>query len=403
MINRPLYINKIRPFINETELVKIITGIRRSGKSVFLELIQDELRQQGVSSEQIISLNFEDFAFNSLKAAKPLHDYLKEKVSAINKRCYIFLDEIQEVENWEGAVNSLRVNSDVDIYVTGSNAKLLASEFSTYLAGRYITLQIFPLSFQEICQNNESKKSLKDQFMDYLITGGMPLIIQSHFDSQTRKQYLEDLFTAVVIKDIVKQNKIRDVDMLERLIKYVIANMGKTFSAASISKFFKAEKRTISVETILNYLKYCEEAYLLIAIHRYDVPGKRQLQVDDKFYIADHGLRESIYGNNLRDIELLLENIVALELLRRGYQLNIGRVGNKEIDFIAIKADKKSYFQISYLMETEQTREREFGVYREVQDNFPKYVISMDEVDFSHDGIQHLPIWKFLLLEEAKF
>lgn len=401
MIKRPLYIEKIRPFIDKVELVKIITGIRRSGKSVLLKLIQDELLEQDIKAEQIITINFEDFTFNQLKDAQALHDYIKQEIEKIGKRCYLFLDEIQEVENWEGAINSLRVNSDVDIYVTGSNAKLLASEFSTYLGGRYITVQVYPLSFQEIVVSQANNNSLRVQFMNYLETGGMPMIIQAQFDSQSRKQYLEDLFTAVVIKDIVKRNKVRDVDMLERLIKYVIANMGKTFSANSISKFFKSEQRSITAETVLNYLKYCEEAYLLIPLRRYDVPSKRMLQVDDKFYIADHGIRETIYGNNLRDIELSLENIVALELLRRGYDLKIGKIENKEIDFIASNNNQLCYFQVSYLMETEETREREFGVYREVPDNFPKYVISMDEVDFSQDGVRHLTIWNFLLSDEA--
>lgn len=246
----------------------------------------------------------------------------------------MFLDEIQEVENWEAAINSLRVNSDVDIYITGSNAKLLVSEFSTYLGGRYMTMQVFPLSFMEIIQSKTKITSEKDEFLKYVESGGMPLVINRDFDEASRKQYLEDLFTAVIIKDIVKRNKIREVDSLERLIRYVIVNMGKTFSATSISKLFKSEKRTVSHETILNYLKFCQEAYLLYPLERYDVPGKRVLQVDDKYYIVDHGLRETIYGNNMRDIELTLENIVAIECLRRGYSLTVGRIGEREIDFL---------------------------------------------------------------------
>lgn len=400
MLKRPLYLNKIKPFINEVELVKIITGVRRSGKSVLLGLIQEKLHEMGVSPQQILSYNFEDFSFASLKTAQALHDHIKQEIEKVGHRCYLFLDEIQEVENWEGAINSLRVNSDVDIYVTGSNSRLLSSEFSTYLGGRYVSIQVYPLSFKEIVEGTRSSKSLREQFMDYLQTGGMPQVIRSHFDELSRKQYLEDLFSAIVVKDIVKRNRVRDVDMLERLIKYVIANMGKTFSASSISKFFKAEKRALSPDTAMNYLKYCEEAYLLMPISRYDVPSKRLLQIDDKFYLMDHGLRETIYGNNIRDIELTLENIVAVELKRRGYQLKIGRIGKKEIDFIAEKSDKKLYFQVCYLLETKETQEREFGVYQEIPDNFPKYVISMDDRDFEQDGVKHMKIWDFLMHDE---
>jgi len=400
MIARPLYIEQLQPFLNETELVKIITGIRRSGKSVMLELIKQALITQGISPESFISINFEDFTYNYLRDAQTLHDYLKAEIDQKEGRCYLFLDEIQEVENWEGAINSLRVNSDVDIYVTGSNAKLLVSEFSTYLGGRYIAIQMFPFSFKEIISSKQSVTNIKESFLDYVESGGMPFVISRQFDKESRKQYLGDLFTAVVIKDIVKRNRIRDVDMLERLIKFVVANMGKTFSANSISKFFKAEKRHISAETVLNYLKYCQDAYLLYPLARFDVPSKRMLQIDDKFYIVDHGLRETVYGNNLRDIELSLENIICIECLRRGYTLKIGRVGTKEIDFICEKGKEKIYLQVSYLMETEKTREREFGVYNEVKDHFPKYVITMDEVDFSQNGIKHVKIWDFLLHDD---
>ena len=397
MILRPLYISKVRPFINETELVKILTGIRRSGKSVMLQLIQRELLQQGVMADHFITINFEDFSYNHLRDPQAVHDHIKAEIDKKSGRHYLFLDEIQEVENWESVINSLRVHSDVDIYVTGSNAKLLVSEFSTYLSGRFMTLQIFPLSFKEMISAKEMPIHPKQAFLEYVENGGMPFIIHREFDKESRKQYLEDLFTAVIIKDIVKRHKIRDVDMLERLIKYVVAHMGKTFSASSIAKFFKSEKRTISAETVLNYLKFCQDAYLLYPIARFDVPSKRMLQVDDKFYIVDHGLREAIYGNNLRDIELTLENIVCIECLRRGYHLSIGRVNEHEIDFICEKGKDRIYIQVSYLMENESTRVREFSVFSKIQDNFPKYVVTMDEIDFSQNGIKHVKVWDFLL------
>jgi len=277
---------------------------------------------------------------------------------------------------------------------------MLAGEYATLLAGRYIEIQMYPFSFQEFCiAIRENTPGISDQevFRLYLKQGGMPFLASLGLNEMDAKQYLRDIYTSVVIKDIMKRNSFRDVDLLERIIIYVMANVGKTFSATSISKFFKCESRIVAPETILNYLKGCEEAYLFGKISRLDVPGKRMLQINEKYYIADHGLREAVYGNNERDIELVLENMVCLELMRRGYDVSVGRVGDKEIDFVGNRGDERLYIQVCYLLASEETISREFGVYYEVSDNYPKYVVSLDELDMSRDGIQHKNIRDFLL------
>jgi len=324
-------------------------------------------------------------------------------MDAMEGRAYLFLDELQEVVGWETCINSLRVNSDADIYITGSNSKMLAGEYATMLAGRYVQIQIHPFSFREYCTAaREKNAALSDVelFRQYLKQGGMPFPVNVGLSESDGKQYLRDLYASVVVKDIVKRNKIRDVDLLERIIAYVMANTGKTFSATSLSKFFRSEKRTVAPETILNYLKGCEDAYLFGKINRLDVPGKKMLQVNEKYYVADHGLREAIFGSNERDIELILENMVCLELWRRGYLVSVGRVGEKEIDFVAVRGDERVYVQVCYLLASQATIEREFGVYYGIADNFPKYVVSMDDLDLSRDGIRHQNIREFLLAED---
>ncbi|MCL2139177.1 MAG: ATP-binding protein [Treponema sp.] len=386
--------------MNQPELVKIITGIRRSGKSVMLELIQAELLANGIPKNRILSYNFEDMDIQNLKDPLILHKHLKTKINAIKGRAYLFLDELQEVHNWEACINSLRVKTDTDIYITGSNAKMLAGEYATLLAGRYIEIRIFPFSFMEFCTAIRGKKprlSYRELFMLYLKQGGMPFISNMGLNESDVKQYLRDIYASVVIKDIMKRNFFRDVDLLERIIIYVMANIGKTFSATSISKFFKSEKRIIAPETILNYLRACEEAYLFVKIKRFDIPGKQMLKINEKYYAADHGFREAVHGYNERDIELMMENMVCMELLRRGYTVNIGRIGGREIDFIGKRAEECVYIQVCYLLASKETIEREFGAYYHINDNFPKYVVSMDELNLSRDGIHHKNIRNFLI------
>ena len=396
MIQREYYMKQIRPFIN-TDLIKVLTGIRRSGKSVMLQLIQEELLSQQVRPDQMISLNFEDLANLPLCQPMALYHWIADKAAAIKGKIYIFLDEIQEVTNWERVINSLRVAFDVDIYLTGSNAKLLSGELSTYLAGRYVQFVIYPFSYQEFILANQLDDT-PQAFQKYLLFGGMPFLMNLHFQEGPSRQYLQDMYNSVILKDIVQRNNLRDVDLLERIIGYALSSIGHVFSASNITKYLKSEHRKVSNDTVLNYLNACTTAYLFYKIPRQDLLGKKLLSINEKYYVVDHGLREAVYGHNARDIDQILENIVCLELLRRGYTVTIGKTGNFEVDFIAEKGNRKCYVQVTYLLASPETIEREFRVYKDIKDNYPKYVVSMDELDFSQDGIQHYNIRKFLRL-----
>jgi len=402
MIKRELYMKRIRPFIG-SDLIKVMTGIRRCGKSVMLELIKQELIESGVNPIQFISINFEDLSYSHLQTAKSLHDEITNRAKDIDGKVYLFFDEIQEVKDWEKCINSFRVSLDCDIYITGSNAKLLSGELATYLGGRYVEFVIYPFSFGEFIELYRPINpdvSIQQCFQKYLITGGMPYLANIRYADEPSKQYLHDLFNSVQLKDIVKRNKIRDVDLLERIIAYVIANVGTTFSARSLTKFLKSEQRTVAPETILNYIKYCCDAYLFYQVKRVDLQGKQILSTNEKYYIADHGIREAVFGGNMRDINLILENIVYLELLRRGYKVTVGKTGEKEIDFVCDKRSDKLYVQVTYLLASEDTIKREFGAYDTIRDNFPKYVVSLDEFDMSRNGIKHQNIRDFLLAEK---
>ncbi len=402
MIKRELYMKRIRPFIG-SDLIKVMTGIRRCGKSVMLELIKQELIESGVNPIQFISINFEDLSYSHLQTAKSLHDEITNRAKDIDGKVYLFFDEIQEVKDWEKCINSFRVSLDCDIYITGSNAKLLSGELATYLGGRYVEFVIYPFSFGEFIELYRPINpdvSIQQCFQKYLITGGMPYLANIRYADEPSKQYLHDLFNSVQLKDIVKRNKIRDVDLLERIIAYVIANVGTTFSARSLTKFLKSEQRTVAPETTLNYIKYCCDAYLFYQVKRVDLQGKQILSTNEKYYIADHGIREAVFGGNMRDINLILENIVYLELLRRGYKVTVGKTGEKEIDFVCDKRGDKLYVQVTYLLASEDTIKREFGAYDTIRDNFPKYVVSLDEFDMSRNGIKHQNIRDFLLAEE---
>lgn len=401
MIKRETYLRRIRPFIGG-DLVKVMTGMRRSGKSVMLELIKEELVSQGVDPRQFITLNFEDMRYTHLLTAQALHDEILQRKEGMHGKVYLFFDEIQEVDGWEKCINSFRVEFDCDIYITGSNAKLLSGELATYLGGRYVEFVIYPFSFAEflaLYRTVYPETSPAQGFQAYLLRGGMPYLANLRFEEAPCRQYLTDVFNSVQLKDIVKRNKIRDVDLLERIIAYVMANVGTTFSATAISKFLKNEHRTVSPETVLNYLRACADAYLFYQVKRQDVQGKQILASQEKYYIADHGVREAVFGGNLRDINLILENIVFLELLRRGYTVTVGKSGALEVDFIAEQRGERVYIQVCYLLAAPETVQREFGVYDTIPDNFPKYVVSMDELDLSRNGIHHKNIRDFLLME----
>lgn len=402
MIKRESYMKRIRPFIG-TDLVKVVTGIRRSGKSVMLELVKQEIAESGESPSRFISINFEDMGYAHLQTAKALHDEITRRAEEIGGKVYLFFDEIQEVEDWEKCINSLRTKLDCDIYVTGSNAKLLSGELATCLGGRYVEFVVYPFSFMEfmdLYHTAAPREPPQSCFAKYLLAGGMPYLANLRYEDAPSRQYLRDFFNSVQLKDVVKRNKIRDVDLLERIISYVMANAGTTFSASSLAKFLKSERRAVAPETILNYIKYCCDAYLFHQVKREDLQGKQILASNEKYYISDHGIREAVFGGNARDVNLVLENIVCLEILRRGYCVTVGRSKDKEIDFVCSCRGEKLYVQVAYLLASEETIRREFGAYDGIRDNFPKYVVSLDELDMSRNGIKHRNIRDFLMMEE---
>ena len=380
----------------------MFTGIRRSGKSVMLELVKDELKSSGANEKNFLCMNFEQFSHFDLQDAKSLYAKIVELHKNTEGRIYLFFDEIQEVEDWEKCINSCRVDFDCDIYITGSNAKLLSGELATYLAGRYVEFVIYPFSFAEFLEMSRQKNPQADKsscFLQFIKTGGMPFLSNFSGDDSAKKQYLMDIYNSVVLKDVVKRNNIRDVDTLERIVAYAFSNIGHIFSATSLSKYFKSENLKISHDTILNYLKFCADAFLIYKINRYDLEGKKIVSVNEKYYCADHGLREAVFGKNIQNVDQILENIVCLELLRRNYKVYVGKKGEKEIDFIAEKQDKKIYVQVAYLLASEEAVKREFSVLSSIKDSFPKYVVSMDDFDFSQNGIIHKNIKDFLLMD----
>ena len=399
-IIRSAYFDKIVPFIDKP-VVKVITGIRRCGKSVMMEQIQNYLVKKGVNEKCILSLNFESFtdervhSFESVSAAVKSLDE-----NSGGKKLYLFFDEIQELDGWEKLINSYLIDFNCDIYITGSNAKLLSGELATYLAGRYIEIKMYPFSFAE---SFEALKMLnktisqKDAFDIFVNTGGYPFLYNFDFNDTQKKQYLDDIFNSIILKDICNRYKIRDVALLKTLITFFIANIGNTFSSSSLIKYLKNEKRTLSTETVYNYLEYCKEACLLHLVSRQNLEGKEILSTQEKIYITDHGIRQSLFMKNQKDINQILENIVYVELLRRGYSVTVGKTKNQEIDFCVQNENGIEYYQVCYLLASDETVEREFGVYSSVKDNYPKYVLSLDDFDFSQNGIIHKNVIKWLL------
>lgn len=394
MIIRENYLSKIRPFYNKN-IIKIITGIRRSGKSTLLMQIMNEFKANGVSDKNIIHLRFDEYSNVDLLNSLNLSKYLNSKIINDDKY-YLFLDEIQEVDNFEKIVNELNNKKNIDLYITGSNSTMLASEFATYLTGRYVSTQIFPFSFKEFVEykNNNNYDEL---FLEYINIGGFPqtLIIE---DQISKKNLLSDLYNSIVIRDIVERYSVRDISLLDSYLKYLLNTIGSLFSATSISNYLKNEKRNVSRETLYNYKKYAEDVYFLYAVSRLDLKCKKILSTNEKIYINDQGFR-GIFFNNESDIEKILENIVYFELLRQGYEVYVGNLGDKEIDFVAIKNGERKYIQVTYILSLDKTIEREFGVLKEIKDNYPKYVISTDKFNMSKDGIKHLNIIDFLLNE----
>ncbi len=359
MIERELYLDKIRPFMHK-EIIKVLTGIRRCGKSVMLELIRRDLSAQGIDKEQMFSVNFETGAVSYVKSAEETYHYIEEFAGKQRGKIYLFLDEIQELPGWERMVNSVMIDFDADIYLTGSNAKMLSGELATYLGGRYVEFRIYPFSLSEVLKAMP-EMTKAEAFQVYLTKGGMPFLYQYPFDEKSTKQYLLDIYDSILLKDIVQRNKIRDIEQFKRVLSYFMSGIGNTFSASNMMKYMKNEGRSLSMETIYNYIDYCQAACLLHLVPRSDVMGKKHLKFQEKTYVTDHGLREAIYGNNMRDIQQVLENIVYMELLRRDYTVRVGKVEDREVDFVAEAGCDKIYVQVTYLLASEETVEREFS------------------------------------------
>lgn len=405
MIWRDNYMQSIIPFI-DTELIKVITGVRRSGKSVMLKLIQKYLLKQGILEKQFLQINFEEIKYEPYLDYRKLNEYIENIISDNTLKTYLFLDEIQEVKGFEKVINSLRARyeNDIDIYITGSNAKLLSGELSTLIAGRYIQFEIYPFVFSEYIKGKESIGIQKDDrafFKDYVVDGGMPFTVLQNFSYQERLNYLNDLYNSIVLKDIVERENIRDPELLRRLMNFILGNIGRTFSANSVKRYLRNEGVSASINTIINYISYSANAYATIPVKRYDIQGKKLLTSQEKNFVVDHGLRQAVIGRNEEDIELVLENIVLLELMSRGYEVFVGKTDQYEIDFIAEKKietglDKK-YIQVSYLLATQDTREREFRPLRKVHDNFDKMVLSLDEFTSDSEGIIHKNLINWLL------
>ena len=400
MIIREKYLSKIRPFY-DVDLIKVITGIRRCGKSVIMNQIIDEVKMNNNNSN-IIYLNFELKEYSFIKDDNVLYEYVKNKITN-KKKNYLFFDEIQNVLNWELAINSFKAEykDNVSIFLTGSNSDLLSSELATHIAGRYVSFNILPFSFEEVCiyknVNSQNIYELQYIFDDYMKWGGMPQRFIFEDESQVRL-YLTDVFNSIVIKDIVERFKIKDIDLFNRIIEYVVTTPAQIFSADKLSKFFESESRSVSKNTLYNYLEYMNKSLLINKVDRYDVRGKRILNGKYKYYLTDLGLGRVMSTSKKEQLGAYIENIVYNELIYRGYEVKIGSLENGEIDFIATKDGKKEYYQVCYLIgDNEDTRKREFGAYSSIDDNYPKYVISNDTFDLSENGIIHLNIIKWLL------
>ena len=401
MIFRENYVKNIMAF-TDTPFVKVLTGVRRCGKSTIMQMIMDELRKKGISDERIVSYRFDSMEYEDM-TAKQLYEMLKIKLSD-TERNYLFLDEVQEISSWEKTVNSINTDFDVDIYVTGSNSRMMSSEISTYLTGRYVTFRIFTLSFEEYLIFKKQYGEIEDihkELVNYIKYGGFPAIHLREYPLDNAYTIIRDIYNSTIFSDIVRRNQVRKVDQLERVVKFVFDNVGKTFSAKSISDYIKSEHRTIDNETVYSYLEKLESAYILHRCSRYDVQGKELLKTQEKFYLADSSFKYSVLGYNDQSIAAMLENIVYLELLRRGYEVCIGKTPNGEIDFIATRQNDKLYIQITKEIKSEKTEKREYDRLLEIGDNYPKYLLTTDDfAGGNYQGIKTMHIADFLLSNE---
>lgn len=402
MIERPLYLDKIMPFV-DTPFVKILTGVRRCGKSTILKIIIKKIKEEkNVDDEQILNYFFNSMEYEDM-TTKELYLELKSKIIQ-SKKTYLFLDEIQEIEGWEKVVNTLASDFDVDIYITGSNSRMMSSEISTYLTGRYITFHIYTLSFEEYLMFKKSYttlKELKQEFSQYVRLGGFPATHLQDYSQDEVYTIVKDIYNSTIFSDIVRRNQVKKIDQPERVVKYTFNNIGNTFSAKSISNYFKSEQRKIDNETVYSYLEKLQKAYILHKCSRYDLQGKNILKTQEKFYLADVSLRYSVLGYTVDSVASSLENIVYLELKRRGYDVYIGKIKDKEIDFVATKQNEKIYVQVTQEIKSEKIQKREYEQLLEIRDNYPKYVVMADDfAGGNYEGIKTMNIVDFLLSKE---
>jgi predicted AAA+ superfamily ATPase len=399
LIKRKFYLEKIVKLI-DTEDIKVITGVRRCGKTVLLKQIIDELENRGIASENIIYMSFESSKYKNIRNDNDLDEFIFSKTNNLNGKIYLLFDEIQKVKNWEVSLNSYRVDLECDIYITGSNSQLLSGELATLISGRYISINMLPFSFKELIQYYDEMHENIDEiklFEQYLSYGGFPGLL--NYENEEKEKYLYDLYSTIVLNDILYKNKVKDLDLLERLMEFMISNIGQLFSANSISKYIKNENRKTTPHTIINYMDYARNAFIFYQIKRENIKQKRKLLISDKYYLVDSGFYFIFNGSTQRNWGQLLENIVFLELIRQGYSITIGKIQDLEVDFVCRKANQIKYIQVSQSILDENTRKREFKSLEKISDSYPKYVISMDSFDFSANGIIHLNIIDFLKSE----
>lgn len=399
MIKRKFYLEKIVKLI-DTEDIKVITGVRRCGKTVLLKQIIDELENRGIASENIIYMSFESSKYKNIRNDNDLDEFIFSKTNNLNGKIYLLFDEIQKVKNWEVSLNSYRVDLECDIYITGSNSQLLSGELATLISGRYISINMLPFSFKELIQYYDEMHENIDEiklFEQYLSYGGFPGLL--NYENEEKEKYLYDLYSTIVLNDILYKNKVKDLDLLERLMEFMISNIGQLFSANSISKYIKNENRKTTPHTIINYMNYARNAFIFYQIKRENIKQKKKLLISDKYYLVDSGFYFIFNGSTQRNWGQLLENIVFLELIRQGYSITIGKIQDLEVDFVCRKANQIKYIQVYQSILDENTRKREFKSLEKISDSYPKYVISMDSFDFSANGIIHLNIIDFLKSE----
>ena len=395
MVLRPQYMKTLRQY-RDVPLVKILAGIRRCGKSTILEMLRDDLIAGGVAADRVIFLRYTSEDFDDGMTDRDMYKDIRSRMIG-EGRYYLLLDEVQEIEGWEKAVNSLLENADTDIYVTGSNSKLMSSEISTYLTGRYVSIPVYTLSFAEFLDFKKAdRRSARELLGEYIRMGGFPIVALGNFDERSAYQIVEGIYTSVVTNDITRRHNITNYDLFNRVVKYVVENVGKTFSANAIVKFLKSEGRSLSVEAVYNYLSWLEKAFVIYRCQRYDLQGKSVLKTQEKFYLADPSLKYSIMGFNPKSIASMLENVVYFELRRRGYEVYIGKNESREIDFVAVRRDERIYVQVCRQLPEES--DREVANLLEIKDHYPKYVVTLDELAAGNiNGVRIVHLADFLL------